>query len=258
MVAAAPKDGSCYRLSQSQLTRPTNASTPVPCDHRHNARTIFVGTLNTVVRGHSVAVDSDTVQRQLASTCPRKLAAFVGGNATKRDLSRFQVVWYSPTLAQSNAGADWFRCDLIAFSRDESLARLPQKSPGVRGVLDRPGGLDTWGLCGTAAPGSPGFSRVICSRNHTWRAVDTIRLSGGRKYPGAATLRKAGDQACKDRARGRAADPLRFRYGWEWPTEDAVGDRAALRLLLGARLRRGSEPHATQLLAGPAASPWRP
>ena len=218
VVPAAPKNLACYRLSTSQLTQPTHASTPVPCASRHTAQTIYVGMLDTVVDGHAVAVDSATVQRQLSTTCPRKLAAYVGGSRTARDLSRFNVVWYSPTLDQSDAGADWFRCDLIAFAGQDQLAPLPG-TRRLRGVLGRSGALADFGLCGTSAPGARGFQRVICARRHSWRAVDTIALPGGRSYPGTARVRRAGDASCKDLARSRSSNSLKFRYGWEWPTK---------------------------------------
>ncbi len=215
----APRRAACYRLSPRQLTQPTNDSHPVSCAGRHTARTIFVGHLDTVVDGHSVAVDSARVQRQLATTCPRKLAAYVGGSPGARDLSRFNVVWYSPSIAQSDRGANWFRCDLIAFARDQQLAALPHGA-ALRGALDRPGALATYGLCGTAAPGAPGFQRVACGQPHSWRAMSTVPLSGGRAYPGAATVRTAGDGSCRAQARARASDALKFRYGWEWPTAE--------------------------------------
>jgi hypothetical protein len=218
-VPPAPRQAACYRLSTTQLTRPTNASRPVSCGGPHTAQTIYVGTLDTVVDGHAVAVDSATVQRQLSSTCPRKLQEYVGGSTDARRLSRFNVVWYSPTLDQSDQGADWFRCDVIAFAGQDRLASLP--GPGrLRGVLNSAKALSTYGLCGNAAPGARGFQRVICGRRHSWQAIATIGIAGGTRYPGAAAVRKAGDSACKDRARSRSGNTLKFRYGWEWPTRD--------------------------------------
>ena len=218
---AAPSEGACYRLSRDQLTRSSNDSAAVPCTARHTARTIYVGHLDTVVHGHSVAVGSDVVRRQLASTCSRKLASYLGGSKSTRHLSRFNVVWFSPTPAQSDRGAAWFRCDVIAFARADALLDLPESAGRkLKGVLDRPGALDTYGLCGTATPGSRGFERVACAKKHSWKAVDTIPLNGGRAYPGVAVVRKAGDAACKAKARARAADTLKFKYGWEWPTRE--------------------------------------
>ena len=201
----------------AQLTRPTNSSKPVTCRQRHTVQTIHVGRLDTVVDGHAVAVDSAHVQEQLSTTCPRMLARYVGGSVRTRALSRFNVAWFSPTLAQSDAGADWFRCDLLAFADQDSLAELPRRGR-LAGILDRDGALDTYGLCGTAAPGERGFRRVICDKRHSWRAFSTLSLSGGRKYPGVPSVRRAGDSTCKDRARAQSDNSLKFRYGWEWPT----------------------------------------
>ena len=182
-----------------------------------------------------MAVDSATVQRQLSSTCPRKLQEYVGGSTDARRLSRFNVVWYSPTLDQSDQGADWFRCDVIAFAGQDRLASLP--APGrLRGVLDSAKALSTYGLCGNAAPGARGFQRVICGRRHSWQAIATIGLAGGTRYPGAAAVRKAGDSACKE------PGPVPVGQHAEVPLRVGVADagavvaRAALRLLLGAVL----------------------
>lgn len=216
VVPPAPPQGACYQLSLEQLAKPTNASEPVPCARRHDTRTIYVGRLRTVFDGHALAVDSDAVRRQLATTCPRQLAAFVGGTPEERALSRFEVVWFSPTLRQSEKGADWFRCDLVAFGTGEALLRLPPR-PGLKGALDRDGGLNRFGLCGTAEPGAPRFERVVCSRPHTWRAISTIPIAG-RAYPGAAAARESGDDTCRSRVRQRVGFTLKLRYGWEWPT----------------------------------------
>jgi hypothetical protein len=218
VVPVPPPAGACYRLTSAELTRATNSSRPVPCTGQHTAGTIYVGRLDTVVEGHSVAVDSAAVQRQLSTTCPRRLAAYVGGSARTRALSRFNVVWYSPTLEQSDRGADWFRCDLIAFARGDTLLSLPP-TRRLAGVLDRAGSLRTYGLCGTAAPGDRRFQRVVCGRPHSWRAVDTISIPGGARFPGLPVVRRAGDAGCRDLARSLAPSSLRFRYGWEWPTQ---------------------------------------
>ena len=84
----APERGACYRLRFGQLTQPSNASRPVPCSGRHDAQTIHVGRLDTVVAGHAVSVDADRVVRQLSEECPRRFAEHVGGTAQERDLTR--------------------------------------------------------------------------------------------------------------------------------------------------------------------------
>ena len=221
-----PEEGACYRLTLEQAARPTNKATPVECTGAHTARTIHVGQLDTIVDGHSLGVDSDRVQEQLAETCPAQLADFLGGDPESRALSRFQAIWFSPTLEEYDAGADWFRCDVVAVAGPEGLMRLPAEDR-LRGILDRPDALDTYGLCGTAEPGSEGFERIACVRPHSWVAISTIAIDGRDRYPGVPAVREAGDEACSDEVRARNELVLEYSYGWEWPTEEqwASGQR---------------------------------
>ncbi len=211
-----PEPGDCYASTLEDATAPTSEAEPVPCRSRHTAQTIHVGRLSNLVGGRPVAVDSPRVQRQLARTCPSRFAAYVGGSAEARLLSRLQVVWFSPSLEDADAGADWFRCDVLAFGSGDELLALPRRP--MRGVLDRPAGLDTYGLCGTARPGSRRFTRVACVLDHSWVAIGTLPIPGGERYPGVRRVRVAGNEACAERVRSEAGFPLEFSYGWEWPT----------------------------------------
>lgn len=216
-AAVPPREGACYRLSFDEATAPTNARPSVPCAEPHTAQTFYVGRLDTVVDGHLLAVDSDLAQRQIQQTCPRQLGRFLGGSPRIRSLARLKAVWFSPTIAESDQGASWFRCDVVALDRGSTLAPLPAPRR-LRGLLDRPGALDEVGLCGTAAPGARGFERVICARPHAWKALTTIGLAGGSTYPGEAAVRRAGEDRCRTHVRGVSRSPDRFRFGWEWPT----------------------------------------
>jgi hypothetical protein len=197
----------------------------VPCRRRHTAQTIHVGRLSSLVDGRPVAVDSPRAQRALARTCPARFSAYVGGTPEARRLSRLQVVWFSPTLEEADAGAGWFRCDVLAFGRGDALLPLPRRP--LRGVLDRPAGPATFGLCGTARPGTPRFTRVACGLRHSWVAVATIPIGGAERYPGVRRVRAAGNETCAERVRSEAGFPLEFSYGWEWPTRQqwAAGQR---------------------------------
>ena len=176
--------------------------------------------------GRRVSVDSPAAQRQPAGICPGELQRYVGGTIDVRRRSRFEVVWFTPTLDEAQAEARWFRCDAVAVADDDRLLRLPLGNQ-LRGVLDRPGALATYGLCGTAQPGTRSFRRVACALPHRWEAVSTIGLAGGDRYPGTARVRSAGDQTCADRVRARSGLSLEFSYGWEWPTgaQWAAGQR---------------------------------
>lgn len=209
----APAAGACHRLEYAEAVAPTTQDEPVPCDGGHTSETFFVGRLDAVVGGHLLAVDAARVQAQVARTCPRRLGDFVGGTDEQRRLSMLRAVWFTPSVEAAEAGADWFRCDVIAVAGAETLAPL---RGSLRGVLDRDAGT-RWAMCGTARPGAEEFARVPCGRDHAWRALRTVDL-GGDGYPGEAEARDAGQQVCRDAARDVAADALNYQWGYEWPT----------------------------------------
>jgi len=212
----APPRHSCYDLDFDEAVKPTNTATPVPCSAPHTAATIQVGTIRPVVDGHLLAVDSDTVQEQVAQRCRARLADHLGGDVETLRLSRLTVVWFTPSLDESDRGALWFRCDLVALAGHDRLARLPRRT---RGLLDSDGVLDRFGTCGTASPSSPRFTRVICSARHSWRARATLALPRNARYLGKAAG-AAADSTCHDIDARLAADILRLKWSFEWPTRE--------------------------------------
>lgn len=214
--APAPRVGDCHRLSYDGAVAPTARNRAVSCDEAHTAETFQVGRLDTVVDGRLLAVDSDEVQEQVATTCPGQLAEYVGGTEEQRRLSMLRAVWFTPTLEQSDAGADWFRCDAVALAEDSRLLYLDGT---LAGALDTEAGRQRFGVCGTAEPGTAGFRRVACAEPHTWRALRTVGLPGP-DYPGEEAASRAGETPCRDAANAQAPDPLDFRWGYEWPTAE--------------------------------------
>jgi hypothetical protein len=211
-----PENRACYDLGYDQAVAPTSDADPVDCQADHTSMTFAVGRLDTVVDGHLLAVDSGHVRAQVAETCPGRMADFVGGTREVRRLSMLRAVWFTPTVEESDAGASWYRCDLTALAGDGKLAPLTGR---LARVLDKPGGQERYGMCGTAEPGTPDFARVICSERHSWRAVATVPFRPG-AYPGLEKVRGAGDAPCQDAARAIADDTLNFQWGYEWPTAE--------------------------------------
>ncbi len=213
---AAPEVGTCHDLTVDEATDPVDPGKDVPCGRPHTATTIKVGKLAALADGHLLAVDSPTVRARLAKACPPALGGYVGGDLTTQRLSRFEVVWFGPSLDQADAGADWFRCDVVGLRREGALISLP---PKMKGVLDAPDALDRYGTCGTAAPSAKKFQRVVCSEKHSWRAVDVVDLPGDARYL-AKDVTATGDATCKDVASQRADGALKFTWSFEWPTRD--------------------------------------
>lgn len=215
-----PEDAQCYRLTYDQAVSPTNGRQASPCDRPHTSETSAVGTLETVVDGHLVAIDSDRVQEQVATTCPEQVATFVGGTVETQRLSMLRPVWFTPTVEQSDAGARWYRCDVVAVATDEQLVEL---TTSLGGVLDTPEGRDGYGMCGTAAPGTEDFERVVCATEHSWRAIGVVDLPPG-DYPGEEAAEAAGQTPCEDAGSAVAEDPLDFQWGYEAPTAEQWAD----------------------------------
>ncbi len=215
VAAPVPGNRACFDYGYSAAVAPVAHGEPVPCDRDHTAITFAVGDLDTVVDGHLVSVDSDRVQAQVAEACPEAFERFVGGSVEARRLTMLRPVWFTPSLRQSDGGANWYRCDAIAIAADERLAPLVGR---LQGVLGRPLAAERYAMCGTAEPGTAAFRRVICSGAHTWVALSTVDIPG-RAYPGVVKVRAAGQQPCQDAASAEADDPLNYRWGYEWPTE---------------------------------------
>ncbi len=225
-VPKPPTRGACFRLTVSAALRATNSAKPVRCSSKHTAVTVSVGRLETVVDGHLLAVDSARVQRQVATKCRALVDRHVGGSQETQRLARVQAVWFSPTLAQSDRGALWFRCDLVIASGSRGLVDLPRTTAGL---LSRPGALSRYGTCGTSAPATKSFIRVVCGARHTWRARTTIPLPRDAGYL-AKSAGKRADARCRDVAAARTRDSGRLRWSFEWPTKAqwAAGQRYGL------------------------------
>jgi hypothetical protein len=216
----APAVGACYRLSYDEAVAPTNEDDPTSCDKGHTTETFAVGRLDLVANGHLLAVDSEAVRKQVATSCPAKLAAYVGATEEQLRLSLLRPVWFTPTIEQSDAGAGWYRCDVIAVSGDKKVAKIDQE---LAQALKKPGARADLALCGTARPGTAAFTRVLCREDHSWRAIAVVDLSDVSKnggYPGVQRVRDAGQTACADAARAIASDALDYEWGYEWPTKD--------------------------------------
>ncbi|WP_395692836.1 septum formation family protein [Nocardioides sp.] len=215
-VPRPPRERACYDLTYAEAIAPTTSARHVSCKDTHTAATYAVGTVDDLVDGHLLAVDSDRVQAEVAKTCPEKFARVVGGTEEDRRLSMLRPVWFTPTVEESDAGADWYRCDAVAIAADEELAPL---TTAVQGALDSEEGRDRYGMCGTAQPGTAHFERVICTADHSWRAVAVVPFVGG-SYPGVAKVKAAGQTPCQDAGAAAASDSLDYQWGYEWPTAE--------------------------------------
>jgi hypothetical protein len=208
-----PVKNGCHLLSYAEAVAPVAGGTDVACRRRHTSQTYKIGRLSLVSQGHLLAVDSPSVQDAVASSCTALLGAHVGGSPEDLRLSMVQAVWFTPSVEDAAAGADWFRCDVVALATTGRLAPLPRSSEGLVGSSDR------FAMCGTASPDTASHLRVPCSAKHTWVAVASVPLTG-KAYPSASAASEQMELACRSAARNRAEDPLDFTWSEERPSRE--------------------------------------
>lgn len=215
-----PKAGQCHALSFRQALAVVGRTEPVACGRKHTAQTYFVGRLRLETPAGKIRrVDSDAAQRQARTTCLARLPRHLGVLPRELRLTTAQAVWFTPSPHRAEAGADWFRCDVVAVASPRQLLQLPRQTKGW-------GDAPVVAMCATAAPGTPAFRRVNCGAGHAWLAVATVDIPG-RKLPARAAIVDRMDSTCRDVARARAGDPLDFTWSQESPTMEqwAAGQR---------------------------------
>lgn len=209
-----PPVGGCYRLRRGDAVSPTSGRRPVRCRTRHTSATFHVGRLDPSIGGRRRAVDARVVRARVARECATRLPRHLGGGVRALRLSMLTSVWFTPTVEESEAGARWFRCDVIALASSGRLLDLPR---ATRGLLATRAGRERFGMCGTAAPGSRAFERVACQSRHAWVAVAAVDL-GGPGYPAPSRVAARMEPACREAARARSDDPLDLTWSEERPT----------------------------------------
>ncbi|CAM3799279.1 septum formation family protein [Nocardioides zeicaulis] len=208
-----PRLGECHPLSFRQAVTVAGRTEPVPCRRRHTAETYFVGRLDLETdAGHVRRPDSRAAQAQARRACTARLPRHLGRTPRDLRLSMAQAVWFTPTPAHAEAGADWFRCDVVVVAAPRTLLPLPRRT---KGWSDAPGTA----MCATAAPGSKGFRRVICQSQHSWVAVATVDIPGTR-LPKEPAISARMETPCRDAARSRAGGALDLTWSQESPTPD--------------------------------------
>ncbi|MGA8256733.1 MAG: septum formation family protein [Nocardioides sp.] len=208
-----PETGACYRLTFDAALSPTTSVPASNCSRRHTSETYAVGRVDNVVDGHLLTIDSDRVQQRVATACPARLRRHTGGAPDTLRLSMLRAVWFTPSLEESDDGANWYRCDVVGLTGSDELATL---DGSLAGVLDTAAGRERWAMCGTAAPDARDFKHVPCVEPHEWRAISVIELPIGR-YPGGRRIRDLGADTCQDDAGAIADDPLDYEWGLEGP-----------------------------------------
>jgi Septum formation len=224
-VASVPDRGDCRRLRKPDIDPPTNDDRTVPCDRRHTAFTYYVGEWPRRLLRSAEGVDDPNLKQYVFNKCDRSWQRTVGGSMEDWVVSIVSWAWYRPSAEQFNAGANWFRCDLVAGENTERLERLPTD---VQGMLD--GSFeDRYRACWTKVfsdkSGVDEGTLTSCAREHRQRAIGIVRIgTANEDYPGQQAAFDQSNNLCADAVSTWREAKQPGRFGLQWPRRDDWND----------------------------------
>ncbi|HEX3222854.1 MAG TPA: septum formation family protein [Nocardioides sp.] len=210
-ATTAPDVDACRVLAPDDVTQASNDTDPVSCDQPHTAQTYAVQTLPPQFAHASY--DDAQVAAYAYRTCAREFIDFTGADESLAMRTVLSWVWFRPSSSAWDAGARWYRCDVIGGGdQARSFVDLPRTAKGL--LLGRP--QDRWMVCAQGATVS-GAVKVPCDQKHDWRAVTTIVLgSAGDRYPGDHAVQARTRDFCSKSVGAWLDYPVDYDFGYSW------------------------------------------
>jgi len=220
----SPDLGTCRLLTPEDVARPSNDTEPVPCSRRHTAVTFAVTTVPPSLSG--AAYDDPRVASYAYGFCSGHFIAFIGADESLAMRTVLSWAWFRPTTEAWDAGARWFRCDVIGGGdQAKRYVDLPADAQGL--LHGRP--QDRWMVCAQGASVA-GAVKVPCDQKHDWRAVTTIVLgTKADAYPGDTAVQQRTKDFCSKSVGAWLDYPVDYDFGYSWfqrPEWDAGNRRS--------------------------------
>lgn len=222
---APPEKGACRVLEPSDSDHPDDDTPVVDCAREHTAETFLVGTLTGDVPASGY--DSDEVGAEVYRACAPAFASYVGADESLVMRTVLSWAWFLPSKAAWDAGARWFRCDVVGGGPDStSYVSLPKTTKRL--LLGKPS--DRWMVCGKGETVDTSV-KLPCSEPHDWRAVTTIKLGQpSDDYPGDRLVEGRTREFCSDSVGAWLQYPVTYDFGYTWfkRAEWEVGNRRSV------------------------------
>lgn len=165
-LVGAPAQGECYDVTYAQAGGSSLDEDPVPCTQRH---TVWVTDVVVLEGSDPIDPDSPALQARLTAACYDARDAAIGADLTRYGRSVYQMVFFTPTQAQRDAGARWASCGLVLLQAG-GLVTTTRPTP-ARLSSDRvPAAL---ALCVDKR-----FRATPCAQRHIARSKVGIPLKG--------------------------------------------------------------------------------
>jgi hypothetical protein len=222
---SAPDLGACRLLAPDDVAQPSNDSATVSCDQPHTAETYAVGSLPAQFADAAYADSS--VAAYAYRACSTRYLDFTGADESLAMRTILSWAWFRPAEDAWNAGARWYRCDVIGGGdQTRTYVDLPAETKGL--LLGRP--KDEWMVCAQGATVS-GSVKVPCTEKHDWRAVTTIVLgTQSDTYPGDRVVQSRTRDFCSKSVGAWLDYPVDYDFGYSWfhEAEWVAGNRRSV------------------------------
>lgn len=189
----APKVGECHAMSLKRVDDYADPRRPVSCSKPHTSITFGVVQAQTPLAGLSQPV----LTGMATDACTKLEIQTLGRSVIRRATTVYDFIFFQPTVAQMQAGAQWFRCDLVIFSPSRLLP-MPRHLSHPAIPRHR---SDSTERCLTSA-----HYTTPCSTKHAYRPIHVVQFKP-LAYPTRAERREAGAVLCPDRTRHVAWSP---------------------------------------------------
>lgn len=220
-----PELGACRVLEPADAEESTNDGEVVDCAAgAHTAQTFAVGSFPDDLADASY--DDERLGEFVFETCSERFATFIGGDESASLRSLVSWAWFRPQEDAWEAGARWYRCDVVGGADTSADYRPLPEDP--TGLLDaRP---DEWMAC-VRGPRVAQAERIPCSEPHDWRAATTIKLGDkDAEYPGDRVVEVRTRDFCRSSISAWLNYPTSYEFGYTWfrEAEWSVGNRRSV------------------------------
>jgi hypothetical protein len=208
---AAPGLGECRALTPADVEKPANDTDPVPCSEAHTAETYAVGDLPDEF--DDADYDDRGVGAWAYEKCTTGFRDFLGADESLVMRTVLSWAWFRPSEDAWDAGARWYRCDVIGGGeQSREYVDLPTSARDL--LAGRP--KDAWMVCADGETVS-GSVKVPCSEPHSWRAVTTISLGDAKDpYPGDRLSEVTTRDFCSKSVGAWLNYPIDYDFGYTW------------------------------------------
>lgn len=179
-----PAVGECRALRFGQISQASDTTAAIPCSTSHTDRVIKVADLPSGTTWDALTVTQ--IGRLGITECTPAFRRALGQNDQVRDRSAYAWIFFEPTQAQRDAGANWIRCDLILL-KGRALKALPTDAvPALHS--SKPSDQVRRCLVGTL------HLTTVCTATHDFRATGAFAVKGS--YPGNTKLGTIARKRC--------------------------------------------------------------